>query len=100
MKLLLTSGEASVSYIPEIFQELSLMEKPYFFFFNISVNIYALMLLSGKENIIHFIMCKSHCIINKFDGRMKVIWLKSTMTPTISENLMFIGPCIIVIVEE
>jgi hypothetical protein len=75
MQLLLTSGEATVNYIPEIFQESSLMEKPYIFF-NISVNIYALMLLYGKENIIHFIMCKSHCIINKFDGRMKVIWLK------------------------
>jgi hypothetical protein len=76
MKLLLTSEEASVNYIPEIFQESSLIENNTFFFL-ISVNVYAFMLIYGKENIIHFIMCKSHCIINKSDERMKVIWLKS-----------------------
>jgi len=82
MKLLLTSGEASVNYIPEIFQESSLMEN-HTFFFNLSVNTYVLVLLYGKENITHFIMCKSHCITNKFDRRMKVIW-----TPITSKNFI------------
>jgi hypothetical protein len=45
--------------------------KNHTFFFNISVNKYALMLLYGKENIIHFTKCKSHCIIKSLIGEWK-----------------------------